>query len=415
MTDLIINIPVHNEEERLPELFDSIQRAQKNYHIELVLVNHLSTDNSIGIINSIRSKFYKVNVINEMFPLACGGKPRNTGFGVAIKLADKYLSETGKRIPIATLDCDTQVSDNFIEDAMKKLASGYDIVTFPERYNQNILFNWIKMQDVSFQENATKALIGLNWFRYELLWGLILKGIKETRGPGGYVMSSNTLNMLGHLQPLDKNGKPVTGENNRLGILANRMDLKVYCSPFYSTVHPRREISSYSRKNIQEKGYSLNEFGSEVFKLARPVNDYPKLNAKEWDESLVKGVSRALKMSATRIACYKKFDEFSELFPNISWKKLVTACKKYIDSNNFDEDELSVTDSYIYRNMIDFATESIGKDNFSNLILEIISYIPDNEYLKSWATDNSATIQPTNCIIKDLQIKYINEYENRKS
>jgi cellulose synthase/poly-beta-1,6-N-acetylglucosamine synthase-like glycosyltransferase len=240
--DLIIVIPFFNEAKRLPALLQSLYTSASKFCLKyhLILVNHNSTDNSIEILDHFKNYFYKISIEYEDFPIHCGGKPRSRGLTQAVKLVNLLYRD--KKIPIATVDADVIVSIFFGKETIDQLKSGYDIVVFCERYNQKELLDYI----FTYQKNqklSLRSFIGMNWFRYQILWALILFGIKETRG-SGYAMLSSTLQKLKHFQPLDIKGEPITGENNRLGIIANSKALKVYASPYYSQLHPRRELES---------------------------------------------------------------------------------------------------------------------------------------------------------------------------
>ena len=174
--DIFIVIPFFNEQARLPEILGSlVESASNKFKVHVVLVNHRSTDNSVEIAKHYSDKFFKFQIIEETISIPCGGQPRNTGLKEAIKLAEELYSEVS--IPIATLDADVIVSINFIPEIIEKLNVGFDIVSFSERYNSRELINFVDSQIQ--KELSIRNFIGLNWIRYQVLWGLIKAGVRE--------------------------------------------------------------------------------------------------------------------------------------------------------------------------------------------------------------------------------------------
>lgn len=387
--DIFIVIPFFNEHARLPEILDSIlESAKDKLKVHAVLVNHRSTDNSVEIAKRYSNKFFNFQIIEETIPIPCGGQPRNSGLKEAIKLAEDLYSDNS--IPIATLDADVIVSINFIPEIIEKLNNSFDIVTFSERYNSKELVNFVDSQ--LQKELSIRNLIGLNWIRYQVLWGLIEAGAKETRGPGGYAMRASTLKELGHKQPFDTNGQPITGENNRLGIIANRKKLKVYCSNFYSQVHPRREIVSCT--NITQKGYSKNKDNAEVFKLAREVESYPVLSEEQLSNYLINGIKRTIRMVLIRAIAYSKLDDINHWFANPVWTQLITQSKEFVKQNHPTEETLEITGNGFYNELFSFVVSQVGDKKFEDFVDFIANKIPDNQKLGQWIKDSSLTINP---------------------
>lgn len=393
--DILIVIPFFNEEQRLPEILDSIAISANNkFKVHLVMVNHQSTDDSIKKVKKYSSQFFKLDIIEENFPIHCGGQPRSTGIKKAIELAENYYLDDS--IPIATLDADVIVSINFVSEIIDKLNSGFEIISFCERYNSARFLKFINTQkDINL---ATKSFIGLNWFRYQILWGLINSGIKETRGPGGYAMRAKTLKQLGHKQPFDSDGQPVTGENNRLGIIAHRKNLKVYSSPYYSQVHPRREIISCT--NISQKGYSKNSDNAEVFKLARELDNYPMLTEEQVQNYLTSGIKRAIRMVLIRAIAYNKLNVIKKWFNHGVWHQIIELSVQYIDQNCPSEEILEVIGNGFYNDMFNLVVSKIDGAKFENFIKYLENKIPNNNNLSSWINDQSLVIKSDPIFIK---------------
>jgi glycosyltransferase involved in cell wall biosynthesis len=396
--DLIITLPFYNEEKSLPLLLESLLKSSKGIlNYGLVLINHLSTDNSLQIIESYRSKFCQVHVVDEDYPIHCGGVPRNRGIKYSISLAESLDYD----VPIATIDCDTEVSPEFGQEIIDHITS-YDIIVFPERYKQNCLLEWVGLQ--ANQDTAAQALIGVNWLRYQVLWSLIFSGITETRGPGGYAMLPSTFKRLGHKQPVDANNLPVTGENNRLGILANNFGLKVYASPYLTLVDPRREISSLGSNAT--KGYGLNKDRAEIFKLARSSGSYPSLSTQEWEEYLKKGIWRTVRMVLIRAICYRHLEALRDWMIYGIWQKIIDLTDSYIKDNPPTTEELEVVGSAYYTTMFDHITQSLNQEEQSSFIQFIKSSLPVSSDLINWSKNNSLILPPQNGLINDLTQKY---------
>lgn len=393
--DIVVVVPFFNEQQRLLEILDSIAISAGNkFKVHLVMVNHQSTDDSVKIVKEFSSQFFKLDIIEENFPIHCGGQPRSTGIKKAIELAENYYLDD--LIPIATLDADVIVSINFISEIIDKLNNGYEIVSFCERYNSTEFLKFINTQKNI--DLAIKSFVGLNWLRYQILWGLISSGIKETRGPGGYAMRAKTLKRLEHKQPFDFEGQPVTGENNRLGIIAHRNKLNVYSSPYYSQVHPRREIVSCN--NISQKGYSKNNRNAEVFKLARELDNYPILTEDQILNYLTSGIKRAIRMILIRAVAYDKLNATKKWFDHPVWHQIIELSIQYVDQHKPSKEILEVVGSGFYNDMFNFVVSKIDDAEFENFIKYMENKIPDTADLNVWINDQSLIINPDKTFIK---------------
>lgn len=408
--DLIIAVPFFNEEARLKGFLDSIFISQKSQKVLLVMANHQSSDKSVEVASLYKDKFAKLEILEETSPLKCGGIPRHTALEAAINVADTYQTTYGLEIPIATIDCDVKVSDSFISDIIRFLNYGYDVVTFPERYDESELLKWAESQDQQTINQATRALIGLNYIRYDFLWALILSGIIETRGPGGYAMFAKTWKKLDHKQPLDQGGNPVTGENNQLGIRANRLGLKVISSVHHNIVHPRREFKS--ALGGQTKGYSTSSSGSEIFALARETVEMPILSESEWVNYLTTGIKRAIRMVLIRAVAFDKVDQLEWWFKsNYTWKKLLDTVNDLIIDKKYERKELDIVGSWVYKEIFREAELSLDDNEMLSLVGQIDSGIPTINELRQWANDGRTILPPSDKIITSLESKFREYYD----
>lgn len=112
-----IIIPVYNEEKNIEKCFDVIQ-SQTYKAIEAIFVNDGSTDNSENIIIQVAAKYpdLKIKLINQ----------ENQGAASARKNGVIHASGSF----IAILDCDDELSENAINEAMISFNTEVDIVLF---------------------------------------------------------------------------------------------------------------------------------------------------------------------------------------------------------------------------------------------------------------------------------------------
>lgn len=115
---LSVVVPVHNEQEALvafyKELIKFIPKLSKNY--EIVFVDDGSTDNSLYILRQLEKKNKNIVVVSLR---------SHQGKAEALTLGFK----TAKGDHIVTLDADLQDRPEEIEKLLKKLKSGWDLVS----------------------------------------------------------------------------------------------------------------------------------------------------------------------------------------------------------------------------------------------------------------------------------------------
>ena len=126
MNKLSIIIPMYNEEESLPYLYQRLTALGEqvdNYEIEFLFVNDGSKDKSLDIVKSFRSNDKRVCYLNLS---------RNFGKEVAMGAAFDYV--TGDAIAI--IDADLQDPPELIVEMLKYYEEGYDDV-YAKRRSRN--------------------------------------------------------------------------------------------------------------------------------------------------------------------------------------------------------------------------------------------------------------------------------------
>ncbi|SFL66527.1 Glycosyltransferases involved in cell wall biogenesis [Methanobrevibacter olleyae] len=148
---ITVVIPLHNGEKYLRECLDSLVNQTLGIeNIEVILVDDLSTDNSVEIINEYTSKYPSIKLIQHTTNLGCG-PARNTGL-------DHTHSDY-----ITYLDCDDYISSNAYERALEifKNDDDIDLVIYKwEEFNENGLLNSSDIAKTSLKEH--KIITNIN-------------------------------------------------------------------------------------------------------------------------------------------------------------------------------------------------------------------------------------------------------------
>lgn len=118
-TYLSIVIPAYNEEQRLPATLAAIAAflAQKEYTIEVIIVDDGSRDGTIGVVRAARQQFGS-NVVLRLLRHKV-----NRGKGAAVRTG--CLAATGRYVVYMDADLATPVDE--IEKLLARLQMGYDI------------------------------------------------------------------------------------------------------------------------------------------------------------------------------------------------------------------------------------------------------------------------------------------------
>ena len=83
MANLSLIIPCYNEEKNIKELFDQISKLENKLHLEVIIVNNGSTDNSADVIDSEKKIIKNLKVIKIK---------KNIGFGNGVKEGMKNIT-----------------------------------------------------------------------------------------------------------------------------------------------------------------------------------------------------------------------------------------------------------------------------------------------------------------------------------
>ncbi len=113
-------VPVYNEEENIPKLFESFARVSDKHEVTFVFVDDCSTDNSVNLINTLFENF-RFKVIT---------KQQNGGPGHSFNLGFDWILEHSESTDlVVTLEADG-TSDLSILSTMITLSSefGFDLV-----------------------------------------------------------------------------------------------------------------------------------------------------------------------------------------------------------------------------------------------------------------------------------------------
>ena len=127
-----IIIPMYNEEESLPFLYDRLNKLAdkiENYNVEFLFVNDGSKDKSLQIVKEFKKKDDRVCYLNLS---------RNFGKEVAMGAAFDYVRGDA----VAIIDADLQDPPELILDMIKYYEEGYDDVYAKRRSREGE--SWLK-------------------------------------------------------------------------------------------------------------------------------------------------------------------------------------------------------------------------------------------------------------------------------
>lgn len=127
-----IIIPMYNEEESLPFLYERLDKLAnkiENYEVEFLFVNDGSKDNSLNIVKKYKEKDDRVCYLNLS---------RNFGKEVAMGAAFDYVRGDA----VAIIDADLQDPPELILDMIKYYEKGYDDVYAKRRSREGE--SWLK-------------------------------------------------------------------------------------------------------------------------------------------------------------------------------------------------------------------------------------------------------------------------------
>lgn len=119
-----IILPIRNEDESLPQLFDEIARAMRGYAHEIIAVDDASEDTSLPTLRRIGNQYAPLRIIHM---------PRHLGKWAAIR-AGIGISRGDV---IVTIDSDLQDNPNDIPRLVRKLHEGHDVVSGWRKYRRD--------------------------------------------------------------------------------------------------------------------------------------------------------------------------------------------------------------------------------------------------------------------------------------
>ncbi len=159
--DLSIVIPIYNEEESIPELFESLESAMKGLggEYEYVFVDDGSVDRSLGVLRELHQRSPRVKVISFR---------RNYGKSAALSVG--FKEAMGDRV--VTIDADLQDDPAEIPSLLKKLDEGADLVS---GWKQNRQDPWTKTFPSKVFNTITSLISGLRLHDFNC-------GLKAYRG-----------------------------------------------------------------------------------------------------------------------------------------------------------------------------------------------------------------------------------------
>ncbi|MEL7655644.1 MAG: glycosyltransferase family 2 protein [Bacillota bacterium] len=173
MKKISLLIPVYNEEEVLPLLYEELGKVAKeasNYDFELFFIDDGSSDNSLCILRDMQSTDSRVNYISFS---------RNFGKETALAAGFDYV--TGDAVII--LDADLQHPPELIPDMIKCWEEGYDDVYARRRIREGE--SWLKKFTshayYKLLQKMTKVEIQKDTGDFRLLDRRALEALKKLR------------------------------------------------------------------------------------------------------------------------------------------------------------------------------------------------------------------------------------------
>ncbi len=145
--DLSVIIPVYNEEESLPELFDALESVMKEngWEYEYIFVDDGSVDRSLAVLRELYERSKHVKVISFR---------RNYGKSAALSVGFKQA----RGDIVVTIDADLQDDPLEIPNLIRKIEQGTDLVSGWKKSRQD---PWSKLFLSRIFNKVTSALSGL--------------------------------------------------------------------------------------------------------------------------------------------------------------------------------------------------------------------------------------------------------------
>lgn len=383
---VILVVPFHNEALNIPTFISSLRRNRDIDQLYLLGVDHNSTDNSVQVLHNATNDIGTVGIIKETSTVASAGIPRSKGISLGASFAENER-RSGRKIIIGSIDIDTKVSPDFLSEAERFLGGKEDFLVFPTRNDQNILLQCTQSQDNEAQKESMRALIGIEWLKFQLRGFLLKSGAIETRGSGGYFFTLEGYNKAqGHHQVFSREGTMITGESNAIGIRARRNKASMEISNSVQTASPRRLLSSIT-KGLDE--YSESKAGKSFIRTEN-TDQLPILSSDEWKKYFDKILYGALRTFVIKAIAYDVADDVKRFFPQTSSiSHLIDTCVNLYRHTDFQFDERDAIGSAPYLEMFSKAVATLGNERF-NEVLDMLTFsIPKTEQLQEWAQADS--------------------------
>jgi glycosyltransferase involved in cell wall biosynthesis len=144
--DLLIVIPAHNEENNLPQLFDSLRKNQVNEIADMLIVDDASTDSTAAIAGENSAE--------------CISLIYNLGYGNALQMGYKYAAENGYDYLIQ-MDADLQHDPCNIAVIYDRLKTPCEDGIMPDI----VLGSRFMKGSGEYRPGVLKKL-GFRWFRF---------------------------------------------------------------------------------------------------------------------------------------------------------------------------------------------------------------------------------------------------------
>jgi len=117
---IAIILPAYNESEALPLVLTDIDSALRNQPYKAVVIDDGSTDDTLAVLKNLSGR-YPVEIVRH---------EKNLGLGAAIKSGLEYfLKNFGQSDVMITMDADNTCPASMIENMLRELESGSDVVS----------------------------------------------------------------------------------------------------------------------------------------------------------------------------------------------------------------------------------------------------------------------------------------------
>lgn len=383
---MFLVVPFRTEEAFLPALMRSLAVNHCDLgRVGLIGVDHNSTDQSACIFRQLSSEFGYSEVIDEDYAVPCVGVPRKRGLDAAHHYAT-LPTRTDPHVAIGSVDCDAVVNEHFLSDALGFASAGQSgLLVYPSRHVQQPLIDIATAQDSSARALALRVVLGTEWLKFQLRELLYSIGANETRGSSGYFLAPRTYEALGgHRQPFNEEGQPISGESNRLGIMAAALGIPARVSRYLTLTSPRRFVKAILQ-NSGVQGYLRDRNNAKLYTPSEALETMPRLTSSQWAGFYRTAILGALGMLLTRAVCYHQTQHLRALFPeSLVWPRLVQGFCSYFNTRAADQDCPPVG-SGCFQDAFETALDQVTSREIESLTEFVDSRIPPDHRLMAWS------------------------------